>query len=95
MPGPSPDAASTMPSDSPNFILRGARFGDHRRKAPDEVLRLVRRFDARENRAMTALADVERQAEKFVGALDVLRVDDFRDAKVDFGEVIDGDVRAR
>jgi len=25
-PGPSPDAASTMPSDTPNFILRGARF---------------------------------------------------------------------
>ena len=26
MPGPSPDAASTMPSETPNFILRGARF---------------------------------------------------------------------
>ena len=26
MPGPSPDAASTMPSDRPNFILRGARL---------------------------------------------------------------------
>ncbi len=25
-PGPSPDAASTMPSDRPNFILRGARL---------------------------------------------------------------------
>ena len=26
MPGPSPDAASTIPSDKPNFILRGVRF---------------------------------------------------------------------
>ena len=25
-PGPSPDAASNMPSEMPNFILRGARL---------------------------------------------------------------------
>ena len=34
-------------------------------------------------------ADVERELEQLVGAFDVLRIDDPRDAQVDFREVVD------
>ena len=36
-------------------------------------------------------ADVERELQQLVGAVDVLGVDDARDAQVDLGEVVDGD----
>ena len=36
-----------------------------------------------------AFADVERELQQLVGAVDVLGVDDARDAQVDLGEVVD------
>jgi len=42
----SPEAASTMPSDRPNFILARREIGDHHRHAPLEFFRIVDRLDA-------------------------------------------------
>src|SRR2546421_3376037 len=73
--------------------------GHHRREPADEILRLVRRLDAGEDDAMPGaavapgFADVQRQLEELVRAIDGLRVDDAGDAEIDFGEVVNREGR--
>src|SRR5207249_11766197 len=54
---------------------------------------LVRGFDAREHRAVTAVADVEGELQEPVGAVDLLGIDDARDAEIDLRKVVDADGR--
>ena len=61
------------PSDRPNFILRGARLATIDRQPAYKLRRVVGRLDAGEDRARLA-ADVERELEQLVGALDVFGV---------------------
>ena len=91
MPGPSPDAASTMPSDRPNFILRGARFATIGVSRPTRSSGSYADLMPANTVRVRRLADVERQLDQLVGAVDVLGVDDARDAQVDLGEVVDRD----
>ena len=71
------------------FHLARRQVGDHRRQAADQVFRAIRRLDAGEHGARPIVADVERELEQFVGAVDVLGVDDSRDAQIDLVEFVD------
>src|SRR6266404_978323 len=73
--------------------LAWRQIRDHRRETPDEFLRLVRRLDAREDRTVAPVADIERQSQQLVGSVDVFGVDDFRPPEIDFGEVVYRDLR--
>jgi hypothetical protein len=88
-PGP---AASTMPSEVPKRILRGARLATTTVSRPTQLLGRVRLANAREHRA-AFLAQVHDQPEQLVRALDSSRLDDARDAQVDASEVFDADLR--
>ena len=84
-PGP---AASTMPSDTPKRILRGARFATTTREPADQLLRCVGGADAREHRALLA-AEVDVEPQQLVGAVDQFGRVDARDAQVDPRELVD------
>ena len=62
------------------------KLQDHRREMTDQLRRIVRGLGPGENGAVTGLAHVERELQAFCGAVDLLGVDDFRDARVDLGE---------
>jgi hypothetical protein len=74
-----------MPSEMPNFILRGARLATIMVRRPSSLLGSVGALDAGEHVALL-VADVQGQAQQLVGAFDVLGLDDQRDAQVDGGE---------
>ena len=93
-PGVSPLAASTMPCETPNFILRGARLATTTVRRPLSVGRVVGRLDAGEHGAGIR-AEIERQLQQLVGAGDRLGLDDAGDAQVDALELVDGDLRGR
>ena len=87
-PGP---AASTMPSDTPKRILRGARLattttwrptscaGSYAERMPAKIVRL------------SSSTQVDRQLEQLVRAFDELRRIDTRDPQVDLAEFLDRD----
>ena len=54
--------------------------------------RIVGRLDAGEDVARPLRAEIEREPDQLVGALDVLCVGDARDAQIDLGEVVDRNV---
>jgi hypothetical protein len=80
-----------MPSETPNFILRGARFATITSELAHQIFRLVHAGNAAEYMAMAAFAHVKRQAQQLGAAFHWLAVDDEGDAQIDLGEVVDGD----
>src|SRR3990170_3700393 len=72
--------------------FHGARseVGDHHGEAPLELRRLVGGLDAGEHLARGA-AEIERQPQQLVGAIDALGAGDSRHAQVELVEVLDAD----
>ena len=81
----------TMPSEIPNFILRGARLATMTQLAL-EVFRTVCRADTGKDIAHGLLSGIDGQSEESVCTFDKAAIDDFCDAHIDFGEVVDGDL---
>ena len=82
-----------MPSDTPNRILRGFKFATRITPA-DERLGLVCAPDAGEHRSLRA-ADVERELQQLVGALDEACIEHAGDSQVGRLELRDVDLGRR
>ena len=90
MPGPSPEAASTMPSETPNFILRGARLATDDREPALEPFRVVGGLDARETRSSFRAAEVEGEFQQLVRAPRPAAASTIlRDAEIQLVEFVD------
>jgi len=68
-----------------------SQVGDHHGVFPNQVFGLVGAGDAAEDVSGLSFAHVQRQAQQLDGPFDRFAIDDFGDAQVDFGEVVDGD----
>jgi len=71
--------------------LARRQVGHHHGQLADQLLGLAGAGDAAEHVAVPAFTHVQRQAQQLGRAFDGLAVDDFGDAQVDPGEVVDGD----
>ena len=74
--------------DAETHLARG-EVRDHDRVAADEIRGLVGALDPGEDVAGAAFAEVERQLQELRRTIDLLAVDDLRDAQVDLREVVD------
>src|SRR6185295_11670967 len=87
-PRPLARSAQHHPLGDAEFHLARREVRDQYGQLSLELLGRVRRLDAGENGAR-AIADIERELQQLVRALDVLGLDDFRDAQVELVEVVD------
>ena len=93
MPGVSPLAASTIPSDRPNFHFARREIGNDHGESAHQRRGIVSRLDTCKHLTRAQRADIQRQLQQLVGTFNVFRIGDFRDAQIDFGEVVDADGR--
>src|SRR5207248_591389 len=71
--------------------LARREIGNDDDELADERFGRVVRLDAGEDVALAERAQIDRQPQQLVGAVDAFRLIDARDAQVDLGEVVDGD----
>ena len=69
--------------------LARRQIGHHHRQLALQILRCIGALDAGEDVARLT-AEIEGEAQQFLGALDVFGLFDARDAQVDLGEVVEG-----